>query len=349
MSTGTNTRYRSLLRELLWTRTGLLVTVAALAGVGLLMLSSTLPAESGPSRIAFALGTGLAAAALFASAQTVFAASAANRMLVDSLVEQTRLAMRELTDEYRSLDATYLPSHIFEGSPRPDPTFNYQLTRDLEASQLYLFRGMSGRHTAARLLAARPRNWEVRVILADLHASASLYERARYLVAAGYGASLDQAYDEIRQQVRYGLVGLYLARLRCRRISLTVSRSPSLDRFEIFDDSVWVALYSDVTGAPAQYPRSLRFGKDSFVYAMQRRDFERTTDDAPIEVIDPGMAEDGFRALYARLTGEELTTTDLAWLTGEFERFQWEFVAEARLDRAAPAHQLASGPGLPDG
>ena len=342
LSPGTLPSYRSLLRELFWTRTGLLVAVAALGGIGLLLLSSRLPADSGGGRIAFGLGTGMLAAALFTAAQTLIAASAANRVLVDALREQTRRAMRELTDEYRALESTYLPTHIFAGSPRPDPTFNQQLTRDLAASQAYLFRGLSGRHTAARLLAAWPRNWEVRVITADLRASDSLLERARYLVAAGYGSSLEQTYAEIRQQVRYGLVGLYLARFRCSRIALAVSPSPSLDRFEIFDGSVWVTLYSDVSGPAALYPRSLRFGRDSFVYTMQRRDFERTAAGAGTELIDPTVTETDFLALFERLTGERLTSRELARLQAEFERFRQRFAADAGLDR------IGSGRTAPD-
>jgi hypothetical protein len=308
------------------------MAIIALVGTGLIALSSTLPADSAGSRIAFALGTGLLAAAMFTSAQTVIAASAANRVLIEALGEQNQIIMRALTDEYRSLNSTYLPTHVFEGSPRPDPTFNRQLTRDLAASQIYLFRGVSGRHTAARLLAASSGHWEVRVITADLRARESLHERARYLLRAGRPETLDEIYADIAHQVRYGLVGLYRARLRCSRISITVSRSPSLDRFEIFDESVWVTLYSDVSSPAAEYPRSLRFHRDSFVYAMQRRDFQRSMDDADTEVIEPSMTDDGFADLYRRLTGESITAPELAKLHTDFDRFRTGFVAEARLE-----------------
>lgn len=326
--------YRSLLRELFWTRTGLLVLAATLFGVGLLLLSSALPADSGGGRVAFALGTGLSAAALFTAAQTVISASAANRMLVEALGEQARVAMRTLTEEYRALNQTYQPTHIFEGSPRPDPTFNRQLTRDLEASQLYLFRGLSGRHTAARLLSSRlARGWEVRVVVADLRAGESLYARANYLASAGYRATLEETVADIRQQVRCGLVGLYRARIRCSKISVTVSRSPSLDRFEIFDHSVWVTLFSDLTTGAVLYPRALRFGPGSFMYATQRRDFDRIAHDAPTEVIEPAMTGPEFRALFERLTGDPIDAGELDQLAEEFERFRREFAAEVGLDR----------------
>lgn len=325
--------YRSLLRELFWTSTGLLVSLTAALGVGLLALSSALVADSVPNRIAFALGTGLLAAAVFTAAQSLISATAANRMLVETLASQTRAALRELTNEYRGVDAAYLPTHVFEAATRPDPTYNRQLMRDLEASQIYLFRGLSGRHTAARLLAAPSRYWEVRVVVADLHARESLYERARYLVGAGYGTSLEKTYEDIRNQVRYGLVGLYLARIRCRSVSVTVSRSPSLDRFEILDNSVWVTLYSDVFGPAAVYPRALRFGRESFIYAMQRHDFQRTTDEAPTVTIDPAMTMDAFLATFHRLTGETITAKDVAKLQEQFDRFRHAFLTDARLDR----------------
>ena len=323
--------YRSLLRELFWTRTGLLVLATGLLGIALLVISSTLPVRSLGSQITFAVGTGLLAAIVFTLVQTATVATAANRVLVEALSNQTRITLRALFDESRSINAMYLPTHIFEGSSRPDPAFNRQLTRDLASSQIFLFRGLSARHSAVRLLAASSGHWEFRAVIADPRAHESLHERVRYLTYTDPHRRFDDIYDEIKQQVRYGLVGLYLARLRCSGIFLSVTKSPSLDRFEIFDDSVWVTLFSDASRPASTYPRALRFGRSSFVYTMQRRDFQRATADAPTHVIEPSTTEAEFVDLFERLTGDRLTFVQLAKLQEDFNVFRRSFMADANL------------------
>ena len=122
------------------------------------------------------------------------------------------------------------------------------MMQDLRDTRQYFFRGFSGRHAAARLLLSHS-EWELRAVIADPRETRD--QRAGPLPHSPRGRDADtiQAAGCTRRS-RIGLVGLYLARSRCTRMDVTVISDLPLDRVEIFDDSVWITLYSD-GGAPA--------------------------------------------------------------------------------------------------
>lgn len=129
-----------------------------------------------------------------------------------------------------------------------------------------------------------------------------------------------------------GLVGLYLARSRCTRMEVTIISDPPLDRLEIFDDSVWVTLYSDAH-APAEYPRTLRFSDGSFIYNMERAEFSRisASQHAQHLVITPDMTRQEFITRFEKITNSTLTEEQFLDLNAEFYNFLREFAATAEL------------------
>ena len=157
--------------------------------------------------------------------------------------------VRDLADEYRSMNREFFPTHVFEPTAEPDPAFNRLMMQDLQNTRQYLFRGFSGRHAAARLLLSRS-EWEFRAVVADpgdLPGSAAVPVTSIRHSAAD--VDVDTILARLHEEIRMGLVGLYLARSRCSRMEVTVISDPPLDRLEMFDDSVWVTLYSDAARA----------------------------------------------------------------------------------------------------
>ena len=129
-----------------------------------------------------------------------------------------------------------------------------------------------------------------------------------------------------------GLVGLYLARSRCSRMEVTVISDPPLDRLEIFDDSVWVTLYSDAH-EPAEYPRTLRFSEGSFIYNMERAEFGRISASRHAQhlVITPDMSRQEFISRFEKITNSRLTEEQFVELSGEFSNFVRQFSVTAEL------------------
>lgn len=174
------------------------------------------------------------------------------------------------------------PRTIFPSSDHPRRDFNDIFMMDLTRSKSLLFRGISARHTAARLRAHRDSEMDVAVIVPDLRVPESLSNRIDYIRKFELPATgVDALRARVKHQVAVGLVGLYQARFDCSGISITLSPSPPLDRYEILQNGLWVTLFSEVNALASQYPRALRFDNDSLMFQMQRSEFVRLRDSSP--------------------------------------------------------------------
>lgn len=323
----------NLLQELFWTRTGLLLLTLVVTSGGSLAISSTM--DQGALRTFLtSVGTGTLISAVVGFGQTLITSSAAQRALVTPVVEESRRALRDLTAEYRALDREFFPTHVFEPTARPDPAFNQVMMQDLERTRLYVFRGFAGRYAAGRLLLSQS-ECELRAVLADPRDDDAISGRARYLLRnEGVDGDYDAIAARLREQISIGLVGLFLARGRCSRIDLTIVSDPPLDRLELFDDSVWLTLYSNtIAGVIRLYPRTVRFAEGSFIYGMERAEFLRISNSkAGLHVvITPGTSRADFLALFEKITGDPLTEDGFRSLEEKFHRFRKEFSASAQL------------------
>ena len=325
---------RGLLVELFWTRTGLLLLTLVIVSGSLLTVAGG--AQPGTLKnLLIAVGTGALVSALLTSMQTLLTATSARQVLVDALVAESQSAMRELTEEYRALNREFFPTHVCEPSAAPDPVFNRLMMSDLNNTRQYFFRGFSARYAAARHLLANTVERELRVVIADPRDRSSINSRARYLLRQpGEHDSYQAIQTRLYSEICVGLVGLFVARDRCSRIDVTVMSNPPVDRFEIFDDSVWVTLFSDPSGTCLPYPRTLRFLRTSFIYNMQRSEFLRICN-SRTELhaqIDPATDLDEFLALFEKITGRRLGNKSYKVLELEFHDFRTKFAASARLN-----------------
>lgn len=255
-----------------------------------------------------------------------------NEPWVTPLIEENRRALNELSAEYRSLNKEFFPTHVFEATNDPDPAFNHLMMQDLRATRQYFFRGFSSRHAAARLLLARA-EWELRAVVADPRERTAISGRARYLIRhEGAVADFEVIQDRLHEEIHIGLVGLYLARSRCSRIDVTVISDPPLDRLEMFDDSVWITLYSDAS-ATTMFPRTLRFSEGSFIYGMERAEFGRlrNTQGAHQLTITPDTTRRDFLAQFESVTGNRLTEERFLELETMFHAFRHDFSLAAEM------------------
>lgn len=318
-------------QEIFWTRTGLLLLILVVVSGLTMVLSANLDPGVGKNLVT-SVATGTLVSAIVGFGQTLITATATQRAMLTPLVDESRQALRDLSAEYRSMNREFFPTHVFEPTAEPNPALNRLMMQDLQNTRQYLFRGFSGRHAAARLLLSNA-EWELRAVVADPDNLSGISGRARYLIrhsAADVDADTIQA--RLHEEIRMGLVGLYLARSRCSRMEVTIISDPPLDRLEIFDDSVWVTLYSDAH-APARYPRTLRFSDGSFIYNMERAEFGRisASHHAHHLVITPDMTRQEFISRFEKITNSTLTEEQFLDLNAEFYNFLREFAATAEL------------------
>jgi hypothetical protein len=319
------------IQELFWTRTGLLLLILVVVSGGSMIFAASMDTGTAKNLVG-ALATGTMITAIVGFGQTVITARATQRAMVTPLIEENRRALRELSAEYRSLNKEFFPTDVFEATNDPDPAFNALMMQDLRRTRQYFFRGFSGRHAAARLLLARA-EWELRAVVADPRERTAIGGRARYLIRHENAiGDFETIQNRLHEEINIGLVGLYLARSRCSRIDVTVISDPPLDRLEMFDESVWITLYSDVASTTL-YPRTLRFSEGSFIYNMERAEFARlrNTRGAHQLVITPDMTRRDFAAQFEKVTGAELTDGRFLDLEAKFHAFRQEFSVAAEL------------------
>ena len=323
----------SLIQDIFWTRTGLLLAILLLVSAGSFGLSSVTGTGTLHTLVT-SLATGTLITAVVSFGQTIVTASASQRALVAPLIDESRRALQALSAEYRSLNQEFFPTHVFEPTSAPDPAFNRLMMADLRNTREYFFRGFSGRHAAVRLLLSHA-EWELRAMVADPRCESAISGRARYLLRQqASDADYDAIEEQLRDEIKIGLVGLFQSRTRCSRIDITVVADPPLDRMEMFDDSAWITLYSaSTTGVTTLYPRTLRFSEDSFIYGMERTEFlhvcnSRTTHHY---AITPGTTRAEFLTLFQKITGTPLTEDGFHALDERFREFQQTFSTTAEL------------------
>ncbi len=319
------------IQEIFWTRTGLLLLILLVtSGVAMIATSGMAPGLG--KNLLTAVATGTLVSAIVGFGQTLITASATQRAMLTPLIDESRQALHDLSAEYRSMNQEFFPTHIFEPTAEPNPALNRLLMQDLHHARQYLFRGFSGRHAAARLLLSKA-EWEFRAVIADPRNASGISGRARYLLRhSATDADYDTVYDRLHEEIHIGLVGLYLARSRCSRLEVTVISDPPIDRLEIFDDSVWVTLYSDVR-ATAEFPRTLRFSEGSFIYNMERAEFARisASQHAHHLEITPNTSREDFIEQFQKITGTPLSEEKFLELNGEFYNLLREFSVTAEL------------------
>jgi hypothetical protein len=319
------------IQEIFWTRTGLLLLILlVVSGVTMIVTSGMAPGTG--KNLITAVATGTLVSAVVGFGQTLVTATASQRAMLTPLIDESRQALRDLAAEYRSMNREFFPTHIFEPTEEPDPAFNKLMMQDLQGTRQYLFRGFAGRHAAARLLLSKA-EWEFRAVIADPRDLRGISGRARYLIRhSAADVDYDTIHEKLHEEVRIGLVGLYLARSRCSRLEVTVISDPPIDRLEIFDDSVWVTLYSDARSSN-QFPRTLRFSEGSFIYNMERAEFARisASPHAHHLVITPDMAREDFIRQFQKITGTPLSEEQFLDLNAEFHNFLREFSVTAEL------------------
>jgi hypothetical protein len=320
------------LEEIFWTRTGLLLLILIVVSGSSLALASTMQDGTAKTFVG-SIGTGLLISAVVGFGQSLVTATATRRALVAPVIEESRRTLQELSSEYRALNNEFFPTHVFEASSEPDPRFNELMMRDLREARQYFFRGFSGRHAAARLLLSHAER-EIRVVIADPRGDDGAGGRARYLLRhEGADADSEAVQRRLGDETWMGLVGLYLARTRCAGVEITVLADPPLDRVEMFDDSVWITLYSDAGESSTLYPRTLRFSEGSFIYGMERAEFLRlgaSSSEAHFR-LTPASTRSDFVTLFQEITGTRLDEAQFRELKDRFHAFRQDFTTAAEL------------------
>ncbi|MFF4895743.1 hypothetical protein [Streptomyces sp. NPDC001068] len=262
-----------------------------------------------------AVGLGLLVSAVFGVAQSVVTDPISKEILRQSITEEVRAALN-------GMHSSYIPTHEFPPSNHPGIGFNALMTEDLYTSSTYWYRGIHTKFCATRFSMLRNSNLQAHLILPDPTVPYSLDARLEYRAAQAGEAqrTLQEIRESTLRSIWAGLVGLFLVRNRCGSIEVLLVPTPSLDRFEIFQNSAWVTLFTDMDQGTT-FPSTMRFPQQSLIYRMQEAEclaIRRSPSTRRFE-ISRATTEQEFASLFARMTGQDLTPQLLVELTAAYE------------------------------
>ena len=173
---------------------------------------------------------------------------------------------------------------VYRGTIGVDREFNAHLTRDLNTSTFYLFRGISAKYVPARIMHSRNSLSVLKVLILDPRDKRSISLRAsdrsknpKYADAIVEHLALD-----IREEIFMSIIALFDCRYRCP-VEIAYSRGTSVNRLEIFDGALYMSMYH--AESASGYPETVRYKKDTALYQLHRLDSFRQCEVAETKVL----------------------------------------------------------------
>jgi hypothetical protein len=319
------------LRDIFVTRWGFVLLLCTLVSIGLLFAATK---TSGSTHdVYLALATSLFASTVFAMLQALSTARIADEVMRASIHHSVERVGRELISIRSKTSRQFLPIRLYRATDEHDPIFNGDLQYKLANSSCYTFVGITGRFAAAGILRADHRFETVHIYIASPVPEQSLRARVQHIVATEKSTTYAAALERLQSHILESLVGFRDASSKCRRLYVHFVTQPQLNRLEIFDDCVFVGLFS-TKGVGKAFPDTLLFSTESRLYeafASEVRELAEVQDNQSIELKSQMTDEQ----LAAILVGIGMTSVDIADIRdakGRFEVFADSFAADCLVD-----------------
>ncbi|MFF0434234.1 hypothetical protein ACFYU9_18645 [Streptomyces sp. NPDC004327] len=293
---------------------------ALLVGFGMAWFDDQLTARA----VLSAIGLNLVASVIFAVLFSLLSQRIQERATDQTLKEGLDRFSVSVTAELSKGREEFLPMAVY---PAVEPTpgdgfgdrFNIDMTHSLERTGFYAFRGPSARYVAARLRRARHFPHQVTVAMLSPGDARSITRRAadRRRWATSAGQTAEQLEEALRLELIQSVVSLFDYRRYCP-VSLLYTEDPSVYRYEMFDDSVYISWYHSDASEAKEMPETIRFGKDAFVYRVFQLDLARrfgiSSQTVTFTATDD---EEVLKRHLAGVTGAPVDDADLArWRAG---------------------------------
>lgn len=279
MSSANETSSQSrLLRDLYYNRTGLLFLITILLAIGMYVLSGQ--THGNASVFWLTLATGMVATAAYAAFSVFITTRQFDSFLrttIKSTIDgQFSTVSTNILETIQKQQHSYVPVAYYRATDHPDAIFNRDLNRNLTSSERYYFQGITARYMIARLANKQTFVDHIRVIVADPTKPESVVTRAKYDIDDGDGQlSLAKARSDLINDIWMSIVGAHVIRRMSNRIEFCLLADPPIDRSEIFDEEMFLTLYSDPDSSGFRFPSTCRFPKDSMIYQMHTKDCTR--------------------------------------------------------------------------
>ncbi len=244
------------------------------SGIFLILLPILIKTSAGTQAVLQALGTSLLASAVFSGVHIFFTNQEFIELMTERMDNLHKAGTQQIVSYLAQTNPTYLPLAVYDPTDGEGTAFNRDLTTSLGSSHTYRFQGMTGYFVPIRLEATKATLAQLRICLADASDQAALRLRVTREIARGASRDYASVIGQLKEQMRQCVVGLLEVRGRCQAIEIMWSTAPIGERYEIFDNDMYVTIFDSGPPIGAKYPRSLKFGRSSFMYDTTLRRFD---------------------------------------------------------------------------
>ncbi len=309
------------LYQLYVNKLGLLLLVLVIIS-GLLFFFGARDKDSIQGVIFIAVGGSLLASAVF-SVLYIFITNINNYDLIQGLIQdENKSARLAVTSDIRSLFPEYMPTAIYSATKSMKSEFNFDITDSCESSHSYTFKGFSGKFVPIRIKNSKNSFTNVRLILANPSDTSSFYVTVRHMMSSQNQKSngdYEKVQKDIVSDIFTCIIGLYqYCRFYCSSCKIVFWNDPIIDRYELFDDCVYITPFQKKNNRGFYFPQSTRYSLDSYIYDSSKRKAEaifETNRDNVITMCGYGYTEDNLYAdlkkLGANNVDEELIATHI--------------------------------------
>jgi hypothetical protein len=312
---------------------GLLFLLVAVVSVIILLIGIALdPEHKTWSSICINVGTSFLASGLFAFLYTQVAERHNLRVISNALSENVAKAISDLKiahveslrkvtqqtltkieqiersyyHEIASHFREYVPADYFPPTNEPDLRFNFALQDSMMKSQLYVFKGVTGRHIPSRIIAMKSNNLTCKVLILDPSRDDLLwmYARDRF----GSDESQESLTQKVKREIYMTVVALFEVRT-LGSLEIKIHDGPIFFRSEIFDEEAFVSYFTGTE--PTAYPVTYVYEKDTFYYKAFYKDYLQTLElPSPSITFNVNSTDDDLFTFLKRIGYEydELTT-----------------------------------------
>lgn len=271
------------------------------------------------------IGLNLIASVVFAVIFSVTSSRVQERIQADSMAERHETLSRRLVQTISDINSLYMPVSRFTDGTEFDYEFNRELTRSLESSTSYSFRGTSSRFIPIRLRQGSHLPDRVRVIMLDVKSEKAVIrgasDRKLYI-----SKSLGELAQELIDETLMSLVALFDCRYLCP-IEIAFNAASGVTRVELFDDSVYVCIRRYGTArAQSPFPGYLQFRSDSFIWTYQRLELLRRMEIAErVVLFDSRRADSELPGILAEIAGRQVGQAEIAAWRSAYEESMADF------------------------
>lgn len=317
-------RLLRLTKDVYFNRSGVLLAISVSVAMGLGLLA--LRTSGAKQQILIAISTSLFASTLFAFLQTMLTSLRYEALMSQSIEDGIESATRRVLEEVALQQREFVPSDVYPAARTPDVRFNRDFMRDMRRTKRFLFRGVTGRYTIARLWSESRVFDEVHLLIANPLNLRGMEPRVTHVISSGEaGIKYEEIERRLVTEIYETVVCARLASAKCRSFTLHFLNEPQVDRVEVLDDALYLTLYSDSTERGTNFPRTVRFKATSSVYAIYMSQLVRSMDAAEQSMVIRASATDQEVLDWLARLGRTASSEDLRSYEAQFTTFARQF------------------------